>query len=326
MKIEDILEVRGEITVESIEVHLALGGIITTGIRQGGELAINANPTLFDISDGFGYYVDSFTTPDDPSIIKVTWSGLTGISPTFLATNQFSSVAINFSALVEQQVTTYTTEESRDVLVLGSVFHPDNINISSTEDMSFDSGSSYLSRDISIALGTLNINGNNFAPVTTNLTLRKESGTSFRIGVNRNNDIKNPNFLNSVLVNPITFIYTYDDGSGGNAVILGQTNVDPNQYDIGTGTLASVPAGNNWTNQWCYFFPGSNVLVVRYGETIYNTLVLAQAAALTEIPTTIGIGFNTEFIRTVISIKRGATDLTDVEVAFTNTGRFGLGN
>ena len=314
-----------EITIQNIDVHETLGNLITTGANtSGGVLSPNVDTTKFDISDGFGYVIDNFTTPETPIITKVTWSGLTANIPTYIATDPFSSIAINSSGTIVQQNTLFTQEQSRDLIVLGSIFHADNINITSVEDMARDPSSSYLAADLSSALGDLNISGNNFNPAATDLTIRKEAGRTFRQNANRNTNVKDPNFITSSVVNPVTFIYTYNDGTGDNAIVLGQTNIDPNQYDNGTGTLASVPAGNRWTNQWCYFFPGSNVLVVRYGEAVYNSLDEAKSAALIEIPTTIGSGFNTEFIRTVITVKVGTTDLTDSEVAFTNTGKFGL--
>jgi hypothetical protein len=48
-------------------------------------------------------------------------------------------------------------------------------------------------------------------------------------------------------------------------------------------------------------------------------------AAAGDIPTTIGTGVSTDIVRTVISVKKGTTDLTDANTTFTHTGRFGLG-
>ena len=40
----------------------------------------------------------------------------------------------------------------------------------------------------------------------------------------------------------------------------------------------------------------------------------------------IGQGVNPDLVRTIITVKKGATDLSDIaEATFANTGRFGLG-
>jgi len=335
MVIEDDLNLKGLVydadysdnfTARSLpdKAYVDLIATLTTGIKTGGLLSPNADPTLFDISDGFGYVVDNFTDPENPVITKVTWSGQTGLTPTNIATDDLSFIAFNAAGTVVQQTTNFTPAQYRDLIVLGALVHIDNVNITSTEDFSSDAGNSYLVRDLGEAMGELNISGNNFLPASTDLTLKIEAGNTFRPQVNRDSNVKDPNFLSSSAVDPITFLYAYNDGSGGTTVVASQTDVDPDQYDDGSGTLASVPT-NNFTNQWCYFFPGSNIIVVRYGETTYATLADALADVFVTRPSTIGIDLNSEFIRTVISVEEGATDLTAaLDAAFTDTGKFGL--
>jgi hypothetical protein len=318
-------DLTGKILITKEFFTTRLSDVITTGVKDGGFLSPNVTTTLFDISDGFGYVVDSFTDPENPIVTKVVWSGLTALTPTHIAGNDLSSIAINSSGTVIQQIGTFTEEQSRDLIVLGTLVHIDNVNVTDVEDMSRDAGASYISTDMSFALGNINISGNNFTAASTDLTIKKSSGSTFRPNVNRHINKKNPHYQTSTAQDPVSFLYTYDDGSGGTVGGTLQTNIDPNNYDIKTGTLAAVPAGNNWTNQWAYFFPGSNIIVVRYGETVYPTLADAKAAAINVKPTIIGVDFDNHFIRTILSVQQGTTDLSNTANAFfTDSDKLGL--
>ena len=47
---------------------------MSSGIIAGGQLSINANPALFDVSDGNGVIVDNITNPEIPVIYNVSWT------------------------------------------------------------------------------------------------------------------------------------------------------------------------------------------------------------------------------------------------------------
>lgn len=324
--LDDNDEITGveEITIKTLPVFESAANIYSTGIWFGGILSVNVDTTKFDISAGKGQFIDNFTDVNNPTITDVTWSAFTAVVPTFIASVNLSFVAINSSGALLQQNTPYTNEQRRSVIVIGTLFHPNNVNIFNVNDESHESSGGYLANDLVNALGDINISGNNFNPSSNTLEPRKEAGTSFRVNSNRENNVKDPNTLTSGVIDPVTFIYAYNDGSGGITTILSSTLVDPNQYDDGSGTLQPVP-NNRWTNQWCYFFVGSGVVIIRYGETIYSNKANAEEAALVTVPVTIGTGLDIELIRTVISLKKGNTDLSDTgEAVFTHTGKFGL--
>ena len=310
-----------------VELNL-LGNSSTTSLYYGGFLTPNVDTTLFDISDGCGVIVDKYSDPDAPVISDVCWTGLTGLTPTYIGSTNLSFIAIQESGTpgigeVVQQATAFTIDQRKDLIVLGDLIHTNNVNITTTADESHEPTAGYLSHDLAIALGDMNMFGNNLTSITNALTVRKEAGQSFLTGSNRAINAKNPNFLTSGVINPMTFLYIYDDGSGGITVVPSQTEIDPDQWDDKSGTLQAL-ANNKWTNQYFYFFPASGVVLVRYGETVFDNQSDAENAIYNS-PTSIGIGLNNDLIRTVITIKKAATDLTNTAVAeLTDTGKFGL--
>lgn len=319
-----ILTVSNEVEVNGVNVFTTFGNTLTTGIVAGGEMTPNVDTTKFDISDGAGLVFDSYTDPLNPTYAIVTWTGKTAIVPTYIAENN-SYIAINASGTIIQQVAAFTSEQRRDHIVLGTIVHTNGVNVTSATDTTHDVTSGYLTDDLASAIGPLNISGNNLNPASTDLSVRKEAGKSFQPNSNRSTTGKDPNFLTSATDDPLTFLYVYNDGAGDVTVVASQTEIDPEFWDDGTGTLNTV-SNNNWTNQWFYFFPGSSVIVVRYGEEEFSSLVAAETAASLISPSIIGEGLTSEFIRTVITVKKGETDLTSINTVFTNTGKFGLGS
>lgn len=311
---------------DPMPIFNTLANSITTGIfGVGGLLTVNdGDTTEFDISDGVGYTVDNFTDPALPVPVRVTWSGLIGIAAEFVATNDLSFIALDSAGDVVQSDVPFNKSQRTTLLVLGTLVHATGV-ITSTGDQSVEFNSSKLGDDTATALGLLNTFGNNFNPASTDLTIRKEGGETFAPNTNRKNSGTNPNFSNDSVVDPVTFSYVFDDGAGGITTVPTQTDIDPNNFDDGTGVLQTV-SNNQWTNHLCYFFPSSGEVIVRYGTEEFQNLADARAAAF-EVPATIGFGLNPENVRTIISVEEGTLDLTNIiSVALSDTGRFGLGS
>ena len=293
-----------------------------TGIANGsGCLSINGDDTKFDISDGFGYVLDLTSDPEKPTVTRVNWSGLIALTPTYLLTNNISFIGIDSSGTVIQQTNDFTESQRRSIIVLGVLNHIGSVIASTTDDAT--TTDSYLANDLSHALGNINIEGNNFNAASTDLTIRKEAGISFIVSGNRCNDPTNPNRVTAGVEDGVSFLYIYDNGSGG-VTAVPSTQIDPNHYDDGSGTLAIISGSNKWTNQHCYYFPSPNLVLVRYGNEVFNTETGATNAA-GEIPPVIGTGVNPDLVRTTISVIKDATDLSVAgDAVFTDTGRFGL--
>jgi hypothetical protein len=308
--------------VKGVELYDNLAHTAATGIINGGGiLSINADPTKFDLSAGSGFIFDIFTDPDNPVITEVSWAAFTAQTTTFVASDNLSWILIDNGGSIVQQNTEPTREQHRTHIIIGVLVHP-VATITATGDQSH-AVDTYLTEDLTNALGKINISGNNFNPAATDLTLRREAGTSFLPNANRATNAKDPNTAISPVDTGLTFLYIYNDGSEGLTVVSGQTNIDPEQYDDGSGTLAAV-GNNKWTNQLCYFNPDTGVSFIRYGDTIYNSKSEAENA-VNKAPISIGTGVTTDLIRTVITVKKGETNLTSTDTVFTNTGRFGLG-
>lgn len=61
----------------------------------------------------------------------------------------------------------------------------------------------------------------------------------------------------------IGFVYWYRNGSGGQTLVTGQTQIDPDNYDDGSGVLAAVPAGR-WKKDALYLANNSDGTGVEY--------------------------------------------------------------
>ena len=313
-----------EITVSDIPIFETLGNQLTTGIYEGGFLSANADDTLYDISDGFGIFVNAYSDPENPTYIKVTWSGLTGLTPT-LGGGTLVFVLLNSLGTVLNQTTVPTQEQKRDLIVFGALIAQNGVNIGETRDGSRTPRSSYLTDDLVSALGVINVSGNSFVPASTDLTLRKEAGTYFTQSSNREISSEKQNNIETLaVIDPVTFTQIYNNGSGGPSAIFGQTNIDPDQWDDGSGTLATM-TNNRWQNKIVWYFPSGNVFI-QFGEQEFLTEGAAEAAIPTLAYTQLLPTFTPDVVRTVITVVKGATDLSDTATtSFFQTGKFGLG-
>ena len=261
---------------------------------------------------------DILAVVNNGTIIPVSLTGLTGLTATFRLTDNISFIGINSVGGIEQQNTAFTNEQRKDIIVLGTLVHTGSVITSTTDDSHLIDN--YLANDLATAVGSMNLQGNNFNPASTDLTLRKEAGISFAENINRSVNTKDPNVGISGVDNPAIFLYVYDNGSGGVTVVTSQTEVDPDFYDDGSGTLVAL-ANNTWSNPLCYHFPAANVNIVRYGNKQFANQALAEAE-VGVIPPLIGTGFEPSLVRTTITIQKGETDLTNA--IFKSTGKFGL--
>lgn len=85
----------------------------------------------------------------------------------------------------------------------------------------------------------------------------------------------------------ITFTYWYRNGSGGQTLVPSQTQIDPDNYDDSSGTLASIPAGE-WKKDALYMSQindGSGVEYhIVYAQETFSSQSEAEAGALPTPP------------------------------------------
>ena len=296
-----------------------------TGVANGGGiLSINADPTKFDISDGFGYVLDLVSDPENPTRTLVSWESETAISVPNLLTSNLSFIGIDINGDVVQQTGQFTEAQHRSIIILGVLTHTGAVVTTTGDDSTPLDG--YLSDSLARAIGNINREGNGYMPAASDLTISHEAGLSFFPNINRGINPLDPDNLVTGAEASITYLYVYNDGSGG-ATVSVETAIIPDKWDDGSGTLADVDGspGEKWTNQLAYFFPSSGIYLIRPGTELFNKDEDALFARNT-IPTPIGTGIDPELVRTIITVKHDATDLTDTGKAiFNNTGKFGLG-
>lgn len=306
----------------STAVALRLG--TTSGILTGCEVTINGgDPAHFDVAAGTVMIWD--WSSGLPTPLLVTFAGATDVTLTGLATDLFTALFIdNTGSLVQQPGVLSTAEQRRELACLQAVVHLDNLTITLISDSSqpaYDLPQALL--DYVIVNGPLNI-GNQFSAASTDLTLAKAAGSTTLPFINRSMDTQDPTTRANAAVAAYTvgnpFNYSHQDGVGGFTIVLGNDEIDPDNYDDGSGTLAAVP-NNNWQLQYIYFFGQTEQVTIVYGQAVYSSLANALAAIGVETTnhdpavTANGVLIN------ILAIEEGATDLSDtLEACFKQPG------
>tara|TARA_R110000772_G_scaffold143235_1_gene252752 strand:- start:20898 stop:24236 length:3339 start_codon:yes stop_codon:yes gene_type:complete len=282
--------------------------MLSTGIVSGGAITINGGDnTKFDVAAGVGIIVDSTTSP--PTVTDVSWSAFSAQTLTNLATSFATDIAINSAGSIVQQ-NSYTDEEVRSVIILGGVDHNNQTSISGVFEITapVKSVASGL-REFARAIGDVNLSGNTFSANGANLNIDKSAGTVFSYGRNFLTNVDSPHKLTTALDTAISFNYVFNNGSGSGSFTASTTSINPDSYDNGTGTLASVST-NDFTIQRLLLFPNTNKTFVQYGVDTYNKL----NDALDAVPRAQFIalaGIKTAIVRGYLIVQQGETDLTN---------------
>lgn len=324
------MTVTGEVTSNFLPLRKFALQNSSTGLFEGGVPSINADPTLFDVSAGSGQIVDNWTDPLNPTIAQVTWGAFTGVTPTFIATQGTSFLYINSAGAIEQSTSFPNDGDLRDKIQIGSLVHPDNVNITGTSSFvqaPIQNAAQTLT-DFTIAIGVINESGNVIFGTTGTLQFEKTTGVSAYAGINYRTNKKDPN-RKQVPAKLATdqFIVVWRDGVGGYNTKL-TTVIEPQFYDDGTGG-ASNPTGsvniNNWQVMYIQYSPDAEIAVVQWGQTEYGT----QNAALNAVArgTDVFEG-DPEFagvpVRAYLIVRGGASDLSDSgDATFIDAGKFG---
>jgi hypothetical protein len=318
----------------AVSTHNALalaahGGIapnylMSTGLVSGGTLSVNTDTTKFNILAGTAPVVNTYTTPTSPTVTPLTWATKTAIADTYLSTTDITYIGLDASGNVVQSPTIFTTDQLRDIVFLGATGHPYRTFISyasSTPSIAYEPAKTL--EDFLRAFGEFCADGNVYYPLG-GLYLGKSAGATFATGQNYAINRKSPNItLNGAQSSPgqCVILYSRRDGSGGWVNSDFAVTVDPNHYDDGSGTLASVPAGK-FTIQCAFYFsePDLNFTGMQYGQVIYDTLALAKAAVQEGIA--INPSTSAALFRSWLIVQQGQTTLTSAN--FVAAGKFGM--
>lgn len=302
--------------VDTILKEVRIANELSSGIIEGGELSINANPALFDISDGDGVIVDNTTDPQNPVIYNVSWTGLTGLTVTNLATATATYVLIDNTSSVIQQTTIPTRADHREYIYLGQLSHTNNTSISSvvTSPDIFVAPISQ-TRDVEDAIGIINA-GNQVSANGANLQINKSTGTLTASGINYYTDPTNPSQKTYAAQTGASLRMRTQTGAGSTV-----TNLDVGNYDnAGTVTAVSGVKAQNFR----FFLTLAGNVVVQYGQVLYNNLVQATAGLQTETFTIFSNLERSAALIGVASVLSSATDLSNTSQAiFYNVSKFG---
>ena len=292
-----------------------------TGVFLAGAMLVNGgNPAGFDIPDGQGWVSDSHSGNSSIST-RVTWSGLTNLTPPDIGTQRSTFLSLSFpvdpnTAVVNYAAVDFALAQRRDLVVLGRVLHTDMATITGFINVVCPSYDVLLQvSDFLSSFGPFNVTGNVYSTTGANLIPHKTVGQSFKLGANYTVSRKSPNLTTDPEDGPgvtgLSFGYIYRDplAADGFNIIIPQTAYNPNIYDDGTGATPSVP-NNDWTFQTLYFFPQENTHRFHLGQATYQ---FKQDAidAITGEPITADPFLNTAVRRGWLVIQEGTTDASD---------------
>jgi hypothetical protein len=294
---------------------------LATGLLYGGILSINTGSSAhFDITAGKGQIHTSgstYTADPQPTFQYVTWPAQTGITLSYLATNDTTWIYVDSAGIVQQRTEYYTDVQLEENIIIGQLVHPSRtfINLARTNpNVAYATDKQY--EQFIRSFGPIKISGHTIQPNGANLKLNRTSGSAFSLGRNWINDTDNPSVVTDGAQTDCIFYRYYRGATAGTFITVpNQTVIDPTKYDDGTGTLATVPGGK-YTIQRLFYYPNTPTLLgVYYGRAEYTSL--ADAAAninfenFTEIENT---KTNAIFVAYLL-IKSGCTDITNTSDA-----------
>lgn len=305
-----------DVNYNTVSAKETLADISGTGVTSGGVVSIGTPNTTVTVSDGVGYV--TVNTGGTKSVKRVTWSGLTNQSLTFLATNSVTYLAISNTGTLLQQVTPYTNTQSRDSIVIGAAIHTNLTTVNAVNQLQnvLISPLNQL-EDLQRSLGFFNVSGNIYSANGANLNINKSAGVVNKIGSNWDVDTKNPNVRSLASGTAITFRYRFQDSTE----LADTTSINPDIYDL-AGVSTAVPS-NRFTIQRINVF-SSNLTRIQLGQTLYNNMADALAAIQTETFVTETNIQENGLLRGFLIVRGGTTDLTDTaRVFFLDAPKFG---
>jgi len=311
-------------TKAEIDTFVGLKSPYSTGLVKFGELSINADPTLFDMAAGIGILNEwSPTTPFVPPVSSLVEFGpFLNIVPTFLTTKPVTYIGISYNsttlvASIVQSDKPFTPSERRDIIVLGVIQHINNVIIDDVNNIAPQpiAGESQL-HDLFASVGALNTSGNRFSENGTGLTINKDAGTIFKLGINSANNYKDPHNLAVVLSIQQVFQYRQLDSTEYTPT----TNLNPNMWD-NAGALTAVTA-EKFTFQRIYILPDGTVRV-QYGQKEYDTIADAITGFEADAFVVEPYLKNETIHRAYVVLKQGTTILDDpLNFKFFHLGKF----
>ncbi|MCK5614985.1 hypothetical protein KAR91_74675 [Candidatus Pacearchaeota archaeon] len=284
----------------------------TTGWLEGGTITINGgDDTLIDIAAG-SVLITDYTDQMNPDITKIIWSAQTGLDPGLIGRSTWVGVQDDGAGNAEFVYdVSFDSTQRRSIAILGRIWDnagtgPQITSVGEYERPAWGLMTAF--QDFILEYGSWNISGNKYSANGANLLLDKSAGTSFRYNAENIPGIENVHV--DLLQEPRT-AYAYH--LQGSSVVTAETEIDPDNYDVG-GVKTAVPNGK-WTIQEIWFFPVSGTCHVLYGQDYYSS----KGDALDGLSTEDKVR-NIEILdgaieRAYLIVQQGCDDLSDLDIA-----------
>lgn len=260
----------------------------STGWVSGGAVTADGAMTV-QVTAGVGF-VNTGT-----GVVQVTWDLTTGLT---------LAAGLNWIYVTDAGVVSVTgpAEPSEELNIFLAVVHTDGSEIAANSKYVINVAQPTAKRHeyIEDVHGNLWVQGLATTEIPSTLTFDVDSGAFFAADTE-----KMPTAFAGATD---TFVYWYSDGAGGWTFTTGSTALDPDNYDDGSGTLASVGAGL-FTKQFLLVTDGDDGTVhhVVYGTATYSDLNTCQVGTL---PLTPYILQTRALPLASFNMEQGSTDIT----------------
>lgn len=293
-------------------------GVASTGIRYGGAISINADPTKFDVAEVSAVFISHPTPSSTPVLTYVTAGPFTAQTVTNIGTQVATYLALASNGTIQQFSSPLTPTQRREYAELGAVIHSNLTTINAVNPIVAATGHGVNQvHDLMDSIGPLNLTGNKYTPNGANLNVNVSAGRVFKFGANFHTDEHDPHRVLLSSGTAITFRYRLQNSTE----YADRTTVDPNFYD-NAGVLTAVPTNKFTIQRWTRF--SSGLTRVQYGQNIYNSLDEAVTSIATEpFVAETNIAEN-GILRAYLVVREGTTDLTSATHAqFLESPKFG---
>lgn len=288
---------------------------LSTGVLYGGTITSDYTINKVDIEAGVGQLL--IKEDNCEYLRQFSWGTIINYEITDVGSYEYTVIYVDRFGTIRQRKTMLTDEELETNIVLGIVFHVDNIKVNqiiNQKTVPLDTPGRVIT--FLRKLGLMRMEGLSIEPNVASLKLDRSEGTIFGLGVNYYSGSTN---VDELYLSGETFcniLYVYKNGTGGfvydNNGGLFYSDLDPNFYDNGTGTLQALGV-DEWTVQRGYMFHENPLeLVIYYGQYKYVSYDEARASLEYEVFEEDEISKRNAVFLGYIFIKNGTTDSSDL--------------
>lgn len=283
----------------------------STGLLDGGSLAINADPSKFDVSAVVASFFDDATDPLSPDQSVESFAGQTAVAIPGIGTRTATYVGYQQDGTLVQSANPFTATERRTIVSLGVLVHSNLVSINAvnpTRQMGLNALNQVF--DLMQAVGPINVTGNRYTPGGANLTLQRSAGSIFKFGAGLT-ELDPHTVPVAASAVPITNLrYRTRNGEVTGDI----TNIIPGSYDL-NGVVTAVPT-NDFTIQRIFMF-SSGLQRIQYGQATYTSLVNALDALATRQENFVVEANMVEngLLRGFLVVRNNCTNLQDAATA-----------